>query len=706
LGGPGSIPNASLSRALAEDLIPEMVKGRVVILGAGDGLFGLQTPVCGGAEPMSFLEFQGNALQTLLDGSRIRLLSGAWTLSLLAALGMVSSLLYQRAHSVAGARLVLGVLLICAVGAVAGLWFFRVWLPLGSVVLAQAGQFGLTLVFKTRMTNRGLNEMRLHVLNQIKDRLCLHDVLLSPAYWDHLVSMINQTLDVRRMMFLERVPQTSRLREIKAVNCRFEDLQEKDRTLEAAVFSLPVSKGSPFRITGIFDDGQGSDVEYVCPLIFAGEVLGIWVVGMDETKAAAVLQLEAVLMKFSQQVARLLYHRTQAAPNRSLPTRLKAWFSAEREDQAYRELRSTADMLEQHYDVLEAVLSQIGTAMIVYDFWGRVLKVNEPALTLLQTENFAPTRATALEFLGLVTSQDESQVRNLLRNLLLESSPASMTVKLASQGDRQFLLRVYPLSNRNQPRPGETPYGVRGIVCELIETTSLSTLATLKGVVADRLGVELRDHLAAIEMSAALLEMDDFSKPERRSVLDAIHSKTKTCVQVIAECQKYLGRSVDTSEIECFPLDVLEVLGRVCSAFAPKAAEREVALQIEQPRLMDQLLASTFELERLFSTTLELLLSDAAEKTVLTIEVEDTTDMASFRFANCGFGIPNERLQHVLSSPEIPASEELRALREALKLVGNWGGTLNITSEVGRGYEVLLKLRQFKLTSVLPTQAV
>jgi len=704
VGGPGSIPNASISRALAGELIPEMVKGKVVLVGTGDGWLGLETPVCGGAETMSFLEFQGNALQTLLDGTPIRLLPWPWTLSLLAGLGVISSLLYQRVNSVAGARLVLGILLLCALGAVAGLWLFRIWLPLGSVVLAQAGQFALTLVFKTRMTNRALNEMRLHVLNQIKERFCPQDVLLSSEYWDHVVSMIDQTLEVRRMVFLERVPQSQLLLEIKAVNCRFEDLRETERTLEAPGFSLGLAKGSPFHVTGIFEDAQTPEVEYVCPLVFAGEVLGVWVVGIDAAKAAAVPQLEVVLMKFSQQIARLLHHKKRAAPKRSLPARLKAWFSAEKEDQAYRELKNTADMLEQYYDVLEAVLSQIGTAMIVYDALGRVLKANEPALALLRAEQFAPASATALDFLCRVTGKDKPQVRNLLRKVLLESSPASMSVQLPAQGDRQFLLRVYPLSDRNQASPAGEPFSARGIVCELIETTSLSTLASLKGVVADRLGTELRDHLAAIQMSAALLEMDSFSKAEQRSVLDAIHSKTKSCVQVISECQKYLGRSVDAYAIDCFPLDALEVLGKVCSAFAPKAAARRVTLEIEQPRLMDQVMASTSNLEQLFSTTLELLVRDAAENTVLTIEVEDVSDMSSFRFSNCGFGIPNERLQQVLTSPELPASEEFRALREALMWVGNWAGHLEITSEVGRGYSIVLHLRQFKLTSFLPAQ--
>ena len=705
-GGPGKLPNVPLSRLLAGDLIPEIVKGKAVIIGASGGLLGLETPVCGKAETMTVVEFHGNALQTLLDGTPIQTLSWPGTLLLLAGLSVIGSLLYQRTQAVAGARLVIGILAVSALAALAGLWFLRLWIPLGAVVLAQVGQFALTLLFKTRMTNRSLNEMRLHSVNQLKDRFRSVNETLSPEYWDHVTAMINQTLNVGRMVIFERVPRTQRLVGIKAFHCRFEELRQKECTLDAGAFSAALAKGEPVRVNGFFGDTLVPEEEYLCPLTYAGELLGIWGVAIDPAHAAAIPQFEVVLLKFSRQLGRLLYQKRQTVPERTLRTRLREWFSAEKEDQSYRELRSTVDMLEQYYDVLESVLSQVGTAMIAYDFFGRVLKVNEPALALLRAESFLPDRATALEFLSLVTGLDEPHLRNLLRNVLLDHSPASLSVKFASQGDRRFLLRVYPLSEGRQGRPGPDPLNVRGIVCEIIETTSLSTLASLKGVVADRLAVELRDHLAAIEISAALLETGELEVTEQKSVLDAIHEKTKVCVQVINECQNYLGRNVDAFAIDCFPLDTITLLDRTCSALGHKAAERGITFEIDQPRLMAQVLASTSELTQLFSSILGLLLRDAAENTALSIKVEDLSNTAIFHFANRGFGIPNERLQAILTNSEPSASEEFQVLRKAVVWVRNWGGSLEVASDVGRGFTVTLTLRQFNFTASAPTQAV
>jgi hypothetical protein len=113
---------------------------------------------------------------------------------------------------------------------------------------------------------------------------------------------------------------------------------------------------------------------------------------------------------------------------------------------------------------------------------------------------------------------------------------------------------------------------------------------------------------------------------------------------------------------------------------------------------MAQVLGSTDELARLFSTIIDLLLKDSAENTTIKVKVENLPGVSSFRFVNSGFGIPNERLQTILASPQTPAAEEFEVLRQAAVWVRNWGGHLEIMSELGKGYRVTLRLRQFSLT--------
>jgi signal transduction histidine kinase len=218
--------------------------------------------------------------------------------------------------------------------------------------------------------------------------------------------------------------------------------------------------------------------------------------------------------------------------------------------------------------------------------------------------------------------------------------------------------------------------------------------------------VELRDHLGAIEVSAALLEESALTAGERGVVLAAIHQKIAACVHVLTECQKYLGREADTQVINCHPLDGLEVLREACQEVGMKAADRRVTFNVEQPQLMEHVLAAKQELKKVFVTILGLLIGDAAENTVLKITVAAVQQRVIFRFTNSGFGIPNDRLQNILTSAALPASEEFQLLREALAWVRNWSGTLEVTSGVGTGYCVVVQLRQFQLSSFLAMGAV
>jgi signal transduction histidine kinase len=609
--------------------------------------------------------------------------------------------LYQRVDSLKGSRFAAGVLLFYCLAAAAGLRMFQVWIPVGPLVLAQVSQFGLALLFKTRTTNSALNEMRLHLLRQVKERCFPENFFFSTTYWNHLVALVGQTTPFNRMVFYERIPGTQSLREAKAVHCAFDEVQGRERSLSSEPFREALAKRGPVRLTGFFKPGDSVQEEYLCPLMFSGEVFGMWALGVDPEARAGVVEFETALAGNSRQIARLLHQKQQIAPAPSWLMRLNAWFAAEKEHRTYYHLKSTAGMLEDYHGVLETLLGRMTNAVIVYDYFGRMLYANDSVRTLLQAENVNLTRGTtALELLGFLTGQDEPKVRLILRRVLFEEASVSVSMKLQSQKSREFLLRAYPLSPPEEEQSQPEPYRGQGFVFELIDTSLFSSLSNLKGLVSERLGVELRDHLGAVELSAALLETQSLSPIDQRSVLAAIHQKTSACVHVITECEKYLGRNVDAHAVDLYPLDPLEVLRDTAAQWSATAAERSVTFNIVQPRLMEHVLASKSALNQLFSTILQLLLEDAAENTALNITVEDAFGVSTFRFSNSGFGIPNERLQHLLTSAGVTVSNEFHVLREAMNWVRAWKGSLEISSDVGVGYCVVLRLRQFQMSSL------
>jgi hypothetical protein len=358
-------------------------------------------------------------------------------------------------------------------------------------------------------------------------------------------------------------------------------------------------------------------------------------------------------------------------------------------------LNGTARLLEQYYSVLESLVRGITTATVVYDLFGRVLSVNEKMSQLLDADDFRPTQRTPLELLGHLTRQDETQSRQVLRHVILDKATVSFPVKLEAQPEHQFLLRLYPLEGDEGGQDGPEPFRQKGLVGELIDITAFSNLASLKGMIAERLGVQLRNDFAAIDMAACLLETSETPDVERQKLLALIHERIGQAVDVIAECQKYLDKDIGTYGRECYPLDAHGLFNQVCDQFRSLADQKRIRFEITQPRLMNHVLGSTEDLKKLFSAIFNLLLEDAAEDTALTVLVETEPSWVTFRFDNCGFGIPNERLQEILTGTDPVTLEDYRTLRKAISWLHNWGGALEIVSGVGRGYQIALTLRQF-----------
>jgi signal transduction histidine kinase len=695
-GPPGRMPNVELPRVLAGDLIPEMVKGKTVLVGLQSGLVGLDTPVCRGAETMSLLEYQANSLQTVLDGTALHPLSGTASLLLLILAGAPSLFFYHRSGMAKSARLAVGFVLVAVLISAAMLMLVQLWLPLGAILVEQGALFALTLGFKTRAAYLVLQNTRLQLLREVRERACPEPVF-SAGFWGHIASLVRQTLDVDRMLFLEVVPQTTRLNSAAAYDCSLDQLQQ-ELSLQAPAFAQALASQGPLAISGLLKGKEAREAQYVCPLNCDGELVGIWVFGLDMKKVQQASDFTKLATQLSGQIACLVREKNQVAPGVSWLARLKSWLSREEQNERIQELRYAVDLLQQHHDVLDGLLTRIAAAILVYDRFGRPLYVNTPASTLLRAESFAVDRATASDLLRLLARQSDADVRDILRRVNLDGAPAAMPVRLASQEDRQYLLRLYPLTVP-AARCSSVSGFTGGLVCELIDTTVFSDLASLKGVVAERLGVELRDHLAAVEVSATLLESDDLAPDDRRSVLAAVHQKIASCIYVITECEKYLGRHVDAHAVECYPLNALELLEQVCAQLTEKANERRVSFSTDLPQLMGHVLASKAELTQLLFTALSLLINDAAENTSIRIEVENSAEVSIFRFSNSGFGIPDERLQHIITGPEPPASKDFQVIRESLQWARNWNGSLQLNSGVGTGYRVVLKLRQFQLSS-------
>jgi len=698
-GGPGSLPAASLESLLQGALVSELVQGRTVLVGPALALGqpGLHTPTTSDSQAMSLLEFQGHALDTLLSGRMPRKLGGLATLLVLMVLTLPTLLVYQRLEVRLASWLTLGLLALHALVAVLLFSSLRVFPPVVELILAQGLLFVLALRGKALLASLAIDSLLQHLAARLRERLWPTSFYVSAEHWSQVINMVNQTLDLNRVIFLERVEADHRVREIKALNCSLEDIDEKRRDYERTPYSTAIEARRPIAVKGYLKRVERDEEQYLVPLAFAGEILGFWAFGVEPDKAAAIPLFDGVVRDFGDQISELLYHRQRVLKEESSGSPLLRLVRLQRELELYRALSRTMALVERRLGRVESLLDDLSTAAIMYDLFGRVLEANTRMLDLLRVEGLAPYNMTALDLVSALTGHAPAQCRRFLRKVIIDKAPVSLPVALA--GGRSFALSLRALQARDlQGDPEEAaPFQLTGILCELVDTTSLSRLFDVKSHLMQRLGVQLRGDLAALEAAASRLATRELPEQEGREAASNVHERVVGALATIDECQQYLDRNGDSAER--FPVDPSTPLERALEGLQPSARARGLTFERVQPKVMSPVFASPTLLQDVFGSVLGHLAEDALGGTSMRIQVREDTSWVTFSFANRGFGMPNDRFQAWLFSDENGGSDAARKLRTAIRWVRDWGGVVEAESEVGSGTRIELRFQRFTLAA-------
>jgi CHASE2 domain-containing sensor protein len=698
-GGPGSLPNVRWERVRAGDLIPELVAEKCVLAGRKPSLpdQGLCTPTTAGSASMSFLEYQGHALNTLLLDRALSPLNALSRLAILVTLALLANLAYQwlPIQSASGVA-VAGTALYLAVSLVLFTWA-GVWLPFAEVLLSQGAILLINWRSRALQLAASLQRVITDAAGQLREGYWPIHCRVQPSSWPLIANMINQTLDLNKLIFLEADSGTGRCREILALHCSLEDIVERRRDYSRPPYSDAISSKGPVKVKKFLRTKNPEEEQYLSPLFFGGELLGFWAVGIDAGKAAAIPQFTGLLKDYSVRIGELLHQTRKEGEKEPWLRALKRKLESERTDETQQELGSTLGLIHERLATLDLLIHKLNSGIIVYDIFGRVLQINEVVLALLKKENLAPFDMTALDLILALSDFDISKSRRLLRRVIVENSPVSFPVVFRSAGAQRFLLHLRPLQDETVEDTGMAPrrIGSRSILCELVNTTSLTALHEMKSRLTGRLGLRLRNDLAALELSAFLLGSDDLASPERGRVARLVREKVRGTIDTLGECRQYLALESDQDEFERFPVDPKVPLRAAVDEVREAAQKRGVTLQVDEPNLMAFVFASSPKLKDLFGAILRVLCQDAADNTNVITRVAENEDVVVFDFLNMGFGIPNELLQSYVFGEQQLASEEFQKIKAAARWVQSWGGMLEAVSGVGVGIHFTIHLVKF-----------
>ncbi|HSG90045.1 MAG TPA: CHASE2 domain-containing protein, partial [Pseudomonadales bacterium] len=504
------LPILSDAQVRAGNLIPELVQGRVVLIGravtADQGR--LSTPI--GA--MSAAEFQAWATDTLLRDRVIRELPLwlHWLLLFAVASGSLQALAVLGNR---GIWFTAGTLGVTAV-AVALAPLVPVRLPIIELIIVQLLALAVSMRIRAVRTDRSLQQLIRDYGQRLLKRSPTQDFLYTREYWQQLLLFVDQTLELDRVLFLERDPDAHRVREIAANGCSIDDIDEQRRDYDREPYRSAIAARAPVLLTSPFLVEKAPEQQYLMPLSFAGEVYGFWALSTPVVASADRDAFEQAIMAYGNQIAEMLHQRRQW----HLDDTARALQGSGGEGAKERPrvtLQRTLAAVDRRLSIFEDAFASQSTATIVYDLFGQVVQLNRAMTTLLSELGFAAYDKTALDLLKSLLDADAAHCRRMLRYVITSRRPFTIpSLQLVGEDGgmdamQTFQLTIGPVGAAREPG-GEAgsvrPFQIGGLMIELQNVSDLHRLNELRGDLLERLGFRLRGDAESIMLATSLLE--------------------------------------------------------------------------------------------------------------------------------------------------------------------------------------------------------
>jgi len=709
----GFIPLVSAHRVLEQGLTPALVQGRIVLLGDAlePGLSGGFSVPLRRDKGVSQLELQAYVLHSVQSGRMLRFTGVISTVIGIMLIGLVSTLVFQwlpsRISAIFAALLCLLVIGLQWAAVKYGAFILPAW----ELIIALLANFLAVQQLQRTREEKALSRIIAQTNSRLSDRVQPVNFNRSDEPWKKVLSLVNQQLNAKRSIFLEKVPADHRVKEIESLNCSINDISERRRDYEREPYSSALETNGPVQpFRDYFNEVEEGEIQYMLPLSFGGEVLGFWALSLIPGKRWNQLAFENNVRSFSSQVAELLYHRQHwAGSQEKLESPWRRLLAVEVGLNLHRQLNNTVNLLEHRLDVLEDVLNGLNTAVIVYDVFGQVLHTNRIIEHLAQENGVAVYQLTGMELLAQSNNISLDEARNKLRYVTLKHQTLVQSSTLFSNHG-SYLLYIRPLLVPNDSGTDQIqPFQIRGILFEFTDLTQVQRHDEIRQDIADQYFNQLRGNLSSIGSATKNLlsvnEQSHQSQPKggegTSTWLSTISDKLSKSEQLTDRVEEELRNQIHMRE-QTVPTNIVPILSRLIEASEEAALAKELRITFEPPKHNSLNFVEPSTFEQLLVALLDLLIEDAAYGSLLRTEVIDNgRNNIHLLMESNGNGMPPEQLEQALSTYQnhLDISEDpLTRVSVLSQQVLLWDGQVSLQSNIGAGFAVDISLKTFNLS--------
>jgi CHASE2 domain-containing sensor protein/signal transduction histidine kinase len=702
-GGEESLSKINIERILSKDVIPELVNNKAVIIGFGkeQNEIGLHTPATVSNEMISLLAFQAFALDTLLNNSQINRLSDSeklvlFTLIALLVIGIctileIKVLIWTNA----------GLTLLFIGFAIVALQRSCFWVPIVEMLSMQ--YILLILFFRQKMAleSKAIRKMVINLALELQERTYPVSFFNSPDYWSQVIVMIDQLFTLTRLIILERVSGDHRIVEIKALRCTLTDIHEKRRDYEREPYLSSIKKNTLCVVQGYFKDQKtSSEMQYLVPLIFSGEVLGFLAFGVETKTVELNTNFNIMIQEFSEKISELLY---QAQVWKELhgisSSKWRNFKIFENESFFYNKLYKSISFLDKHLLVLENVFNSLSTATILYDLFGRMIKLNNSMSTLLQAEGILPFNITVLDLVVAISNMGYEEARQCLQYTVMQNKNFTVPAKFSKIKDQCYVLRIRALSHESRHAKSNletnASFVVNGILLELINISEMGDHYKTKETLIKNIFYKMDESIKSMLAFSVSLKDKKSSTEQGSEVMEDFFRKLSELEKFNVEVEDFISKELEVGPEQLCPVDIVELTNVAIRKVSHVADVKKIKIIQVLSNIRSLVYGSSDLLVDLLTGCLTYLIEDAVENSELIVKLEEEGGTVTLSVKNKGFGIPKERFDNYFLGKEEASPQKLAEIFAMIPLVQDWGGELNAGCEVGVGTYFNLALKRF-----------
>ena len=697
VGGITTLPRLSIAQAVQGNIVPELIKGRSIVIGltGGNAQVGIHYPGSYGHATASANEFHSFAFNTLLNNSAVEPFSSIGRLSLLALISLFVVVIFQLAPIHLAPVLTLGMIGFCSALTWLLLVLLHKWAPLADLICLQVLLCAIFIRCKNRNESEHLERMMLDTSVRLRDLALPDSFKDSSEHWAHLVAMVRQMLPLKRMIFLERIEGNHHLQEVVAFNCNIQDIKELRRDYERTPYTTAVMHGGALVVEGYLQPSDKEECTLLIPLTFAGDILGFWAMGVSHAVVDST-DFNGKVRILSEQISILLYQRQLARSQLKADQGNWAKHLVNRQTVIFAKLQRSALLFSQKNEALTQAFHDMATAAILYDLFGRVLQVNQHMNDLLRRSDINPNTIMASDLIALLTKKDTQTVQSYIQHCVFDHLHLSLPISLSKPDAQYYMLNLRALKTETDSKHGFMPFQIRGLLIELVDLTAVHQQQLAKHELLNQLKYAYRNDLGAFMAASSILRDETMLSEQKTQVLNMMDEKIVISENSFNETVDFLALDFFDSSIECYPVDMLRVLNDVIEKYRVAVNNRNVSISNKLPQLDMFIMASSSGATEVIQVILTYMIEAALDDTNIEISLNYAAHDVVFNFANVGIGMPNERLHDFLYGTSEPDTKQLKRLRRAIHLVGLWDGHLQVTSEVGSGMSIALTLKRFR----------